>query len=74
MILLKGTVCALQLPDCESNGKPLHPSEVEMDHIILRAKFKDVQEADRMSNLQPVCSSCHRAKTKTDLKVLSWMR
>jgi RNA-directed DNA polymerase len=74
MILLKGTICALQGPDCESNGKPLHPSEVEMDHIILRAKFKDVREADRMSNLQPVCSSCHRAKTKIDLKVLSRMR
>ena len=74
MILLKGTVCALQRPDCESNVKPLHPSEVEMDHIIPRAQFKDVREADRMSNLQPVCSSCHRAKTKTDLKVLSRMR
>ena len=58
---------------CESNGKPLHPSEVEMDHIILRAKFKDAREADRMKHLQPVCTSCHRAKTKTDLKVLSRM-
>jgi 5-methylcytosine-specific restriction endonuclease McrA len=75
MILLKGTVCALNLPDiCESKGKSLHPSEIEMDHIILRAKFKEPTEADRMSNLQPVCTSCHRAKTKTDLKVLSRMR
>ncbi len=75
VIRLKGTVCALNYPDiCESKGKPLHPSEVEIDHIILRAKFKDPTEADRMSNLQPVCSSCHRAKTKTDLKVLSRMR
>jgi 5-methylcytosine-specific restriction endonuclease McrA len=74
MILLKGTICALQLPGCESMGKPLHPSEVEMDHIKLRVKFKDPQEADRMDNLQPVCSPCHRAKTKTDLKVLSRMR
>ena len=74
MILLKGTVCALNYPDiCESKGKPLYPSEVEMDHIILRARFKDPREADRMSNLQPVCTSCHRAKTKTDLKVLSRM-
>jgi RNA-directed DNA polymerase len=75
MILHKGTVCALNLPDiCESKGKPLHPSEVEMDHIIPRRKFKDPREADRMGNLQPVCTPCHRAKTKTDLKVLSRMR
>jgi RNA-directed DNA polymerase len=74
MILLKGTICAIQGPDCISQGKPLHPSEVEMDHIKLRAKFKDPTEADRMGNLQPVCTPCHRAKTKTDLKVLSRMR
>jgi 5-methylcytosine-specific restriction endonuclease McrA len=74
MIFLKGTMCAIQGPDCTSRGKPLHPSEVEMDHIIPRAKFKNPMEADRMSNLQPICTSCHRAKTKTDLKVLSRMR
>ena len=34
VIALKGTVCVLNLPDiCESNGQPLHPSEVEIDHI-----------------------------------------
>ena len=49
-------------------------SEVQMDHIIPRAKFQDHREADYMSNLQPVCTPCHRAKTKTDLKVLSRMR
>jgi len=75
VILLKGTVCALNLPDiCESKGKPLHPSEVEIDHIMPRARFKDKREADRMKHLQPVCTSCHRAKTQTDLKVLSRMR
>jgi 5-methylcytosine-specific restriction endonuclease McrA len=74
MMLLKGTVCAIQGPDCLSQGKPLHPSEVQMDHIILRAKFKDPQEADSMDNLQPVCTPCHRAKTKTDLKVLRRVR
>ena len=75
VILLKGTVCALKLPGiCESNGKPLHPSEVEIDHITPRARFKVRTEADRMKHLQPVCSSCHRAKTKTDRKVLSRMR
>ena len=31
-------------------------------------------EADRMKHLQPVCTSCHRAKTEIDLKVLSRMR
>jgi len=74
MIALKGTMCAIQGPNCVSPRKPLHPSEVEVDHIILRAKFKNPKEADRMGNLQPVCTPCHRAKTKTDLKVLSRMR
>jgi group II intron reverse transcriptase/maturase len=74
MILLKGTMCAIQGQTCTSPGKPLHPSEVEMDHIIPRAKFKNPMEADRMSNLQPICTSCHRAKTKADLKVLSRMQ
>jgi len=74
VIHLKGTICAIQGPDCLSQGKPLHPSEVEVDHIIPRAKFKDLTEADRMGNLQPSCTPCHRAKTKHDLKVLSRMR
>jgi 5-methylcytosine-specific restriction endonuclease McrA len=74
MILLKGTVCAIQGPDCFSQGKPLHPSEVEMDHIKPRKRFKDPREADRMGNLQPTCTPCHRAKTKTDLRVLSRVR
>jgi len=75
VILTKGTICALNLPDiCESKGNPLHPSEVEIDHVIPRARFKDPKEADRMGNLQPVCTPCHRAKTKTDSKVLSRMR
>lgn len=73
-ILLKGTRCAIQGPECASQGKPLHPSEVEMDHIIPRWKFKDPTEAHRMGNLQPVCTPCHRAKTKTDPKVLSRVR
>ena len=75
VILLKGTVCALNMPDiCESKGKPLHPSEVEVDHIIPRTRFKDLTKADSMDNLQPVCTPCHRAKTKSDLRVLSRMR
>jgi RNA-directed DNA polymerase len=68
VILLKGTTCYI----C---GTELHPSEVEMDHATKpRARFKDKTEADRMKHLQPICTSCHRAKTKTDLKVLSRMR
>ncbi len=68
VILLKGTTCYV----C---GKDMHPSEVEMDHFDKpRARFKDKTEADRMKHLQPICTSCHRAKTKTDLKVLSRMR
>jgi 5-methylcytosine-specific restriction endonuclease McrA len=67
VILLKGTTCHI----C---GTELHPSEVEIDHITPRARFKEPTEADRMKHLQPICTSCHRAKTKTDLKVLSRVR
>jgi group II intron reverse transcriptase/maturase len=67
VMLLKGTTCYL----CGIN---LHPSEVEVDHDTPRARFKDKTEADRMKHLQPLCTSCHRAKTKADLKVLSRMR
>jgi RNA-directed DNA polymerase len=74
VILLKGTICALQGSTCAKGGTPLHPSEVEIDHIHPRASFKDLTEADRMGNLQPVCTPCHRAKTKIDLQVLSRMR
>src|SRR5229473_3451859 len=41
------------------------------EEVIL---LKGTTEADRMKHLQPICPSCHRAKTKTDLKVLSRMR
>jgi group II intron reverse transcriptase/maturase len=66
VILTKGTTCHI----C---GTKLHPSEVEIDHIIPRARFKEPKEADRMKHLQPLCTSCHRAKTKIDRKVLSRM-
>ena len=67
VILTKGTTCYV----CGTN---LHPSAVEIDHITPRARFKELAEADRMKHLQPICTACHRAKTKTDLKVLSRVR
>jgi hypothetical protein len=67
IILLKGTTC-------NTCGITLHPSEVEVDHIKPRVRFKDQTEADSMDNLQILCTPCHRAKTKTDLKVLSRVR
>jgi RNA-directed DNA polymerase len=67
VILLKGTTCAM----C---GKELHPYEVQIDHIILRARFKNPDNADRIENQQVLCTTCHRAKTKIDRKVLSRMR
>ena len=68
VILLKGTTCYV----C---GTTLHESEVEIDHATKpRAQFKDVKEADRMKHLQPICTTCHRAKTKSDLKGTSRMR
>ena len=68
VMLLKGTTCYV----C---GTELHPYEVEIDHATKpRVRFKDIKEADRMKHLQPICTSCHRAKTKSDLKVLSRVR
>src|SRR5215813_6761696 len=68
VIRVKGTTCYI----C---GTTLHPSEVEVDHATKpRYRFKDIKEADRMKHRQPICTSCHREKTKTDLKVLSRMR
>lgn len=68
VIALKGTTCHM----C---GTELHVSEVEIDHATKpRARFKDKREADRMKHLQPICTSCHRAKTKADPKVESRMR
>jgi hypothetical protein len=34
----------------------------------------DPLDADHLDNLQVLCTICHRAKTKTDLKVLSRVR
>ncbi len=73
-IARKGTICAINGPDCESKGIPLPHGEAVLDHIILRARFKNPKDADRPGNVQIVCTNCHRAKTKTDLKVLSRMR
>jgi RNA-directed DNA polymerase len=67
VILLKGTTCS-------TCGTGLHPSEVEIDHIKPRARFKDPRDADSIANLHILCTLCHRAKTKTDLKVLRRMR
>jgi hypothetical protein len=66
VILLKGTTCY----KC---GTTLHISEVEVDHHIPRKRFKDTKEADMLKNLFVICTDCHRAKTKSDLKVLSRM-
>jgi RNA-directed DNA polymerase len=67
VIRLKGTTC-------NKCGKTLHPSEVQVDHITPRKKFKDPRAADHMDNQQVLCTLCHRAKTKRDQEVLSRMR
>jgi len=67
VLLLKGTTCS-------TCGTGLHPSEVAIDHIKPRAQFKDPRDADGIANLHILCTLCHRAKTKTDLKVLRRMR
>jgi hypothetical protein len=44
----KGTICAINGPNCESKGVPLQPSEVHGDHIIARSRFKNPKDADRL--------------------------
>ena len=66
-ILRDGPICAW----CK---KEFHPYEVQVDHIKARARFKNPEDADRMNNMQVLCTKHHRAKTKTDLEVLSRMR
>jgi len=61
-------------PTCATCGGTFHASEVHADHIVLRAKFKDPRQADRLDNYQILCTACHRAKTEADLKTLSRMR
>ena len=61
-------------PTCAVCRKTFHPSEVHVDHIIPRARFKDPTDADTLDNQQVLCTDHHRAKTKTDLKVLSRVR
>jgi RNA-directed DNA polymerase len=48
--------------------------EVQVDHLKARARFKNPEDADHMENMQVLCTECHRAKTKTDLTVLSRVR
>ena len=67
VILRDGPICA----HCK---KEFNPWEVQVDHIKARARFKNPEDADRMDNMQVLCTECHRAKTKADLKVLSRMR
>jgi RNA-directed DNA polymerase len=61
-------------PICAWCKKELNPWEVQVDHITPYARFKRPEEADCMDNMQVLCTECHRAKTKTDLKVLSRVR
>ena len=67
VILRDGPICAW----CK---KEFHPFEVQVDHIKSRARFKNPEDADRMPNMQVLCTRHHRSKTKLDLKVLSRMR
>jgi len=66
-LLRNGPICAV----CR---KTFHPSEVQVDHIIPRARFKNPTDADTLDNQQVLCTDHHRAKTKTDSKVLSRVR
>jgi 5-methylcytosine-specific restriction endonuclease McrA len=61
-------------PICARCKNIFNPWEVQVDHIKMRARFKNPEDADRMENMQVLCTDCHRAKTKTDLKVLSRVR
>jgi RNA-directed DNA polymerase len=61
-------------PICAKCGITSHFTEVQVDHIKARNRFKNPLDADYLENMQVLCTKCHRAKTKIDLKVLSRMR
>jgi RNA-directed DNA polymerase len=61
-------------PICARCKKAFNRWEVQVDHIKPRARFKNPEDADRKENMQVLCTECHRAKTKADLKVLSRVR
>src|SRR5438128_2070235 len=61
-------------PICAWCKKACNLWEVQVDHIKPYARFKQPEDADRLENLQVLCTEHHRAKTKTDLKVLSRVR
>ena len=71
---LRAAVLLQEGPTCAKCTPTFHPYAVQVDHIILRAKFKDPTDADPLENLQRLCTPCHRAKTKMDRKVLSRLR
>src|SRR2546425_4494 len=49
-LLRDGPICAM----CKDTFQPY---EVQVDHIILRAKFKNPTDADRLENLQVLCTN-----------------
>ena len=61
-------------PICARCKKTFNPWEVQVDHIKPYAQFKRPEDADCTDNMQVLCTECHRAKTKIDLKVLSRVR
>ena len=67
VLLRNGSICA----KCKRIS---HPFEVQVDHKTSRARFKNPTDANYLENYQVLCTDCHRAKTKTDLKVLSRVR
>ena len=62
-----GTACAL----C---GRTFSPWELELDHRKPVARFQRVKDAEYPENLQMLCTSCHRNKTRQDRQVLSRVR
>jgi hypothetical protein len=47
---------------------------IEELKTTLKAETFNPKDADRLGNIQIVCTNCHRAKTQNDLRVLSRMR
>src|SRR5262249_22828812 len=71
---LREEVLIRDRPICARCKKKLNPWEVQVDHIKPYAQFKRPEDADRLENQQVLCTDCHRAKTKTDRRVLSRVR
>lgn len=71
---LREALLARTGPICTQCGYQGTTPEMHVDHKIPRHRFKHPTEADHIGNVQILCVTCHKAKTKRELQVLSRVR